>query len=86
MSLHSIDFLRNISTHLRVEGEEPPDAQLQERGYLLLASQDGEKALRENHSLQRSLGAEVELLEPWQLREHYPWMNTEGIKLACLGA
>ena len=86
MSLYAADFLRNVSTHLQVEGEdEPLDVQFQEKGYLFLASRDGERTLRENCSLQRSVGAEVEMLEPWQLRERYPWMNTDGIKLASLG-
>lgn len=85
MSLYSANFLRRVSTHLHVEGEEPPDIQFQEKGYLFLASQEGEQTLRENHSLQRSLGAEVELIGPQQLRESYPWISTEGVKLACLG-
>lgn len=85
MSLYSSHFLKNISTLLQVEGEDPPDPQFHEGGYLFLAPQDREEMLRENYLLQKSVGAEVELLGPQELQRMYPWMNTEGVKLACLG-
>lgn len=85
MSLFSSHFLRNISTHLRVEGEEPPDAQFQDGSYLFLAHKEGERTMRENHELQKSVGASVLLLEPQELQRKFPWLNTEGIKLASLG-
>ena len=85
MSLYSAHFLRNVPTLLRVEGEEPPDPQFHEGGYLFLASPEGEGALRENHALQRSVGACVELLDPRELQRRYPWISTEGVALASLG-
>lgn len=85
MCLHSSHFLRNVSTHLRVDGECPPDIQFQEGSYLFLASEDGEEIMRRNHALQISAGASVELLDVQQLQRRYPWINTEGVKLASLG-
>ena len=56
-----------------------------EDGYLFLATEKGEAVLRENFALQKSLGAEVELMEPSVLSQKYPWLNLDGIALASLG-
>ena len=55
MSMYSCDFIKNIGQHLGIEGEDPPDVQFVEGGYLFLASQAGERVLRENCALQRSV-------------------------------
>ena len=41
--------------------------------------------MRENYELQKSVGASILLLEPRELQRKFPWINTEGIKLASLG-
>ncbi len=53
MSMFSCDFIRNVGEHLGVEGEDPPDVQFVEGGYLLLASKEGEGVMRENYKVQR---------------------------------
>lgn len=85
MSLYSAHFLRQVPTLLQVEGEEPPDPQFHEGGYLFLASPEGVATLRENYDIQRSVGAAVELLGVEELGRRYPWLNTEGVELASLG-
>ena len=85
MSLYSAHFLKNASTLLQVEGDDPPDPQFFEGGYLFLASPQGEGILRENFAVQTAAGAAMELLEPAELRRRYPWLNTDGIQLGCLG-
>ena len=85
MSLHSHAFIKNIPQHLHVDGNDPPDVQYVDGSYLFLASERGEKILRENYEIQRSVGAEVELLSPKQLKELYPWMNVRDIALGCRG-
>lgn len=85
MSLHSHAFIKNIHQHLHVDGDDPPDIQYVDGSYLFLASERGEKILRENYEVQRSVGAEVELLSPKQLKELYPWMNVHDIALGCRG-
>ncbi len=35
--------------------------------------------------LHREQGAHVELLSPATIQQRYPWINTEGIALACMG-
>jgi FAD-dependent oxidoreductase domain-containing protein 1 len=33
----------------------------------------------------RELGAEVELLSQQKLKERFPWINADGIEVACHG-
>ena len=57
-----------------------------ESGYLFLAGTEaGAQTLRENHAVQRSLSAPVELLSPAQAAERFTWLNPEGLTLASLG-
>jgi glycine/D-amino acid oxidase-like deaminating enzyme len=56
-----------------------------ESGYLFLATTAGEQVLRDNHAVQRSLDAPVELLAPSALAQRLPWLSTEGVVLASLG-
>ncbi|XP_020620476.1 FAD-dependent oxidoreductase domain-containing protein 1-like [Orbicella faveolata] len=85
MSQYSFQFLTEIDQHLRIEGCEPPDIQLNRQGYLFLASKEGEEKMKKNHDLQRKLGCHVKLLSPSELRVQFPWLNTDGITLASLG-
>ena len=85
MSLHSHTFLKNIHHHLHVDGSDPPDIQYVDGCYLFLASERGETILRENYETQKSVGAEVELLSPKQLKDIYPWMSVNDVELGCRG-
>lgn len=84
ISQFGIEFLRDIGTRLQVPGEQP-DIGLVEAGYLYLASPAGESVLRDNHAVQRSMGADVALLAPNALRERFPWLSTDGVSLGSLG-
>ncbi|MBP6019801.1 MAG: FAD-binding oxidoreductase [Burkholderiaceae bacterium] len=84
MSQFGTEFLRNFSTHLAVNGEQP-DAAFHEGGYLFLATQSGMATLQENHQTQRSLGVDVTLLDPISLQARYPWMNTDDLAGGSLG-
>ena len=66
------------------EGD-PPDVQFVNSCYLFLASEKGEKILRENYETQRREGAQVELLTPKMLKEVFPWMDVSGVALGCRG-
>jgi glycine/D-amino acid oxidase-like deaminating enzyme len=78
------DFLRNVGTHLAVDGEEPAIS-LVECGYLFLASHDGLPVMRENHAIQRAHGADVALLSPEELVARLPWISPEGVAAASFG-
>ncbi|KAL0994617.1 hypothetical protein UPYG_G00124930 [Umbra pygmaea] len=85
LSLASADFLRNINEHLSVLNEEPVDLQFNHSGYLLLANENVAHIMEENHKTQRYAGAKVALLSPTQLKEKFPWINTDGVVLASHG-
>ncbi len=80
ISLFGIDFLRNIGTHLSVDGEVPA-IDLHEGGYLYVASEEGRSILEQNQRLQQAEGADVALYAAELLRSKFPWMNTSD--LAC---
>jgi glycine/D-amino acid oxidase-like deaminating enzyme len=61
------------------------DAGLVERGYLYLATPAGESSLRELHALQTAAGADIELMSPAQLRQRWPWLNTDELALGSWG-
>ncbi|KAG7515237.1 FAD-dependent oxidoreductase domain-containing protein 1 [Solea senegalensis] len=85
LSLASADFMRNINDYLGVLDEEPIDLQFNHSGYLFLASEDVAHIMEENYSTQRDAGAKVSLLSPTQLKEKFPWINTDGVVLASYG-
>ena len=68
-----------------MDGDDPPDVAFVESSYLFLASEEGERTLRENYETQRKVGANVELLTPEMLKENYPWMNVDDVVLGCRG-
>ncbi|KAF7650339.1 hypothetical protein LDENG_00127520, partial [Lucifuga dentata] len=85
LSLASADFIRNINEHLAVLNKDPVDLQFNHAGYLFLANHDVAHIMEENYSIQRNAGAKVSLLSPTQLKEKFPWVNTEGVVLASYG-
>nr|XP_046267117.1 FAD-dependent oxidoreductase domain-containing protein 1 [Scatophagus argus] len=85
LSLASAHFMRNINEHLGVWNEDPVDLQFNQSGYLFLASEDVAHIMEENYKTQRSAGAIVSLLSATQLKEKFPWINTEGVVLASYG-
>ncbi|XP_045471479.1 FAD-dependent oxidoreductase domain-containing protein 1 [Harmonia axyridis] len=81
MSLFGAEFLRTLKDRF---GEDA-DVCFTPNGYLTLAGEDGAHQLLDNHKLQKSLGANNIILNKKQLEERFPWMNTDGIELGCLG-
>jgi FAD-dependent oxidoreductase domain-containing protein 1 len=84
LSRFGISFMRNIGTHLSVDGDRP-DIGLREPGYLFLVGSAEVSRLEAVHRIQRSLGVDVALLEPRQLSARFPWLSTEGIAAGSLG-
>lgn len=85
MSLFGAEFLRNINDYLGIEGEPPIDCQFHPYGYLSLAPPETAEILKANSELQNSLGAKNVILLSSQLKEKFPWLNTDGVELGCLG-
>nr|KAF6311756.1 FAD dependent oxidoreductase domain containing 1 [Pipistrellus kuhlii] len=85
LSLFSVDFLRNINEYLAVVNDPPLDVQFNPSGYLFLASEKGAAIMENNVKVQRQEGAKVCLMSPEQLRNKFPWINTDGVALASYG-
>ena len=88
MSQFAAQFVRQAVELLAVDGE-CPDLAFRERGYLFLASAGGDSRgqtiLESNVGLQRSLGAEVELLAPDELARRFPWLETGDLAAGAFG-
>ncbi|WP_020593276.1 NAD(P)/FAD-dependent oxidoreductase [Kiloniella laminariae] len=89
ISLFGIQFLKNLDSYLdtaeSLANNNQLDIGLQEKGYLLLASEAGTDVLQRNNRLQTELGADISLLPPPALKERFPWMNCEDLALGSLG-
>jgi FAD-dependent oxidoreductase domain-containing protein 1 len=84
LSQWSVRFLRRLGDELAV-GDERPRVGLVEAGYLYLATAAGERALHDNHAVQRAAGADVALLDPLALAARFPWLSTGDLALGSLG-
>jgi glycine/D-amino acid oxidase-like deaminating enzyme len=84
ISLHGIDFLREIGERLRVD-ESRPEVGLHEGGYLFLASPAGIETLAANHAVAAGLGADIALLDPDALAATFPWLAVDGVSGATFG-
>jgi len=78
ISQFTVDFLRNISEHLGIDGD-PVDVSFTEQGYLFLATDYQIPTLYNNHAVQQRMGVPVALLDPEDLSRAYPWLNTSDL-------
>jgi FAD-dependent oxidoreductase domain-containing protein 1 len=84
LSTYGAAFLKQVGDILAV-GDERPDAGFREAGYLLLAPEGRDAVMRENHAIQRAMGADVALLTPQALERRFPWLDMDGVALGSLG-
>jgi glycine/D-amino acid oxidase-like deaminating enzyme len=81
MSAYGIQFLRNLNRDL----DPDVDIALHEKGYLILATDQGRDILRQNHATQTEFGGDIIWMEPGDLAAKYPWMNTSDLAAGCWG-
>ncbi|MBP3125328.1 FAD-dependent oxidoreductase [Thalassospira sp. ER-Se-21-Dark] len=81
MSAYGIQFLRNLNRDL----DPDVDIALHEKGYLILATDQGRDILRQNHATQTEFGGDIVWMEPDDLAVKYPWMNTSDLAAGCWG-
>ncbi|SEE26859.1 Glycine/D-amino acid oxidase [Rhizobiales bacterium GAS188] len=84
LSRFGMEFLRDAPDRMCVDGDRPA-LSVNEKGYLVIASEAGLETLRELHRIQRALDVPVALLGPEEVAERFPWISTEGIAAASLG-
>ncbi|XP_065842241.1 FAD-dependent oxidoreductase domain-containing protein 1-like [Oscarella lobularis] len=85
MSLYGSEFLKNVDEHLNVDANDACAVPVVWGGYLFLATSAGEQRMRENHVVQKSVGADVALLSPRDMATRFPWLNCEGLSLGSFG-
>ena len=81
LSQFGLAFFRGIEDEFGPQA----DISFRERGYLIMASPEGLAGLTENIALQRSLGADTELLDAGQIAQRFPWLATSGLAAAGWG-
>ncbi|WP_346914783.1 FAD-binding oxidoreductase [uncultured Roseibium sp.] len=84
ISLFGIQFLREIGDRLAVNGDRPA-IDLNEGGYLFLATPDKQDILAENHALQTRLGADIGWLDIEGLKAKFPWLHVDDLAGGCHG-
>ncbi|MES2105710.1 MAG: FAD-binding oxidoreductase [Pseudomonadota bacterium] len=78
MSNFSIDFIKRFPVDMRVNGEPAPIDWVQQ-GYLFIVHGEHMRLLEENAKTQRSLGAEIQLLDRSGLQGLFPSMHVADL-------
>jgi len=81
MSQFTLAMFRRLKTIFGADA----DVAFREQGYLIMASADGQSLLTENVELQQSMGADIALLRPTELKMRFPWLSTEGVAAGGFG-
>jgi len=84
ISKYGAEFFRSVPQRLATRTQ-TPDLSFREEGYLFLATDQGHRALVENHRLQLAHGVKVELHEQASLAQRYPWLRTDDLAAGALG-
>ncbi|WP_127103960.1 NAD(P)/FAD-dependent oxidoreductase [Pararhodobacter zhoushanensis] len=85
ISQFGLSFIRGFAEAMQV-GDDRPDLNFHESGYLFLASTDAQaQILRENHAVQRACGADTVLWSQAELADAFPHLRVEDIVLASYG-
>ena len=82
LSFFGLSLVRSLKEEFGPEA----DVAFREQGYLLLASEEGRDVLAANVAIQRKAKADIHLLSPAEIGEHFPWLNREGIAAGSYGA
>ena len=81
IALFGATFLRQVRERIGPEAE----IGLVENGYLILCSEAAADERRAALSMQRRLGADIELMAPEHLAARYPWLSRQGVSFATFG-
>lgn len=84
ISQQSLALLRRASEWLSV-GDDCPDLNWVEGGYLTLGSAPMAAGLQAAHRVQRAHGADVALLAPAALADRFPWLNVADLAVGSFG-
>lgn len=78
-------FTLGLFRRLKDEFGSDADIGFREKGYLILATPEGEPILRANHAVQMAEGADIVLEDGPQLEKRFPWLSADGIAAGAYG-
>ena len=81
LSRYTLDLFRRLKEEFGAEA----DIGFREKGYLILASEEGHPVLEANHRVQAAEGADILLEDAAALQKRFPWLSTEGIAAGAFG-
>jgi glycine/D-amino acid oxidase-like deaminating enzyme len=81
MSQYGLDFFERFCREMAIDGIEA-DIGFRRRGYLFLSDDGDHATMEENHRLQSSMGARVDLLDRTALKHRFPSINGDDIAIA----
>src|SRR4051794_25683186 len=81
MSQFGVAFFRELKDRFGADA----DVGFRERGYLLLANENGPDALVANHAVQRAVGADIVLMGRAALAERFGWLDISDLTLGAFG-
>lgn len=85
ISKFGISFIRDFANLMEVDGDRP-NLNFHAGGYLFLAGSDAQaQTLQRNHEVQKQCGADVVLWTADELKQAFPHLNCDDIRLASYG-
>ena len=75
LSQYTLALFRRLTQEFGAEA----DIAFREKGYLILASEEGLPVLKANHAVQTAQGADILLEDAAALSRRFGWLSTEGI-------
>src|SRR5207237_1255593 len=81
MSQFGIAFFRELKKRFGIDA----DIAFRERGYLLLAGDNGAGTLKASHAVQCAEGADIVLMDEAALGKKFNWLNTSDLTLGAFG-
>lgn len=85
MSMFGVEFLKEISENLKCGDNDEVDVPIYHDGYLFCGNETNSDLLYNNHKIQLSQKAQVQLLDKEEIRSKFKWINGDDLKLASFG-
>lgn len=81
LSRFTLQFFRELQARFGAAA----DIAFREKGYLILASEEGRDILAANHRVQMAEGADIALLSAAELEARFAWLSAEGVAAGAYG-
>lgn len=78
-------FTLGLFRRLEEEFGAGSDIGFREKGYLILAGENGLPILKQNHAVQETEGADIVFEGPAALQKRFAWLSTDGIAAGAFG-